>query len=102
MFKILKNKKAQNTLENALLIAAVIGAFVAIKIFMKRGVEGKLKSSSDSIGKQYDVQTTSSEFTVERKSSSKETTKASADTYTTNLHCDSTTKNGWERVGAPQ
>lgn len=47
------NKRAQSTLEYAVIIAVVIGALIAMQTFMKRGVEGKLRSSIDDIGGQY-------------------------------------------------
>ncbi|MDD2679215.1 MAG: hypothetical protein PHO03_00215 [Candidatus Omnitrophica bacterium] len=52
---MLRNKKGQNTLEYALIIAAVIGALIAINAYMKKGVQGKLKESTDQIGKQFDA-----------------------------------------------
>lgn len=47
-------KKAQSTLEYALVIAAVVGALLAINVYMKKGVQGRLKASTDQIGKQFD------------------------------------------------
>lgn len=52
---MLINRKAQSTLEYALVIAAVIGALLAINAYMKKGVQGRLKESSDQIGKQFDA-----------------------------------------------
>lgn len=51
---MLNRNKAQSTLEYALVIAAVIGALLAINLYMKKGVQGKLKESTDQIGKQFD------------------------------------------------
>jgi len=50
-----RGKRAQSTLEYALIIAAVIGALLAINAYMKRGVQGRLRESSDQIGKQFDA-----------------------------------------------
>lgn len=50
---LVKIKKAQSTLEYVLLIAVVIGALVTMQSYMKRGLQGKLKESTDSIGDQY-------------------------------------------------
>lgn len=47
-------RRAQSTLEYALLIAVVVGALVAMQVYMKQGVQGKLKESGDQIGKQFD------------------------------------------------
>lgn len=51
---MLSNKKAQSTLEYALLISAVIAAFLAINLYLTRGVQGKLKGSADQLGDQFD------------------------------------------------
>jgi uncharacterized protein (UPF0333 family) len=72
----LLNKKAQNTMEYALLIAVVVGAFVGMQIYGKRGVEGKLRSSADDIGNQFDPLNTESSWTTERSSTSVEITNA--------------------------
>ena len=47
-----KNRKAQSTVEYAVLIAVVAGALLAMQIYMKRGAMGKLRSSTDQIGDQ--------------------------------------------------
>ncbi len=51
MFK-LKNK-GQTTLEYAVLVIIIIGALLTIQTYIKRGVQGRLKSASDDIGDQY-------------------------------------------------
>ena len=55
MFKFLKKKKTRgrSTLEYAVLIIIVIGALLSIQIYIKRGVQGRLKSATDDIGEQY-------------------------------------------------
>jgi len=52
---MLIKRKAQSTLEYALVIAAVIAALLAINTYMKKGVQGRLKESSDQIGRQFDA-----------------------------------------------
>lgn len=47
------NKKAQSVLEYGLVITAVIAAFLAINIYLKKAVQGKLKESSDQIGRRF-------------------------------------------------
>jgi len=55
MFKFLRKMKGQSTLEYAVLIIIVIGALLSIQVYIKRGVQGRLKSASDDIGDQYSV-----------------------------------------------
>jgi Flp pilus assembly pilin Flp len=66
-----RNKKGQNTLEYALIIAAVIAALLAINAYMKKGMQGRLKQSTDQIGKQFDA---SGDYTSAWKSESSGTT----------------------------
>jgi hypothetical protein len=53
MFKFLRKMKGQSTLEYAVLVIIVIGALLSIQVYIKRGVQGRLKSSADDIGEQY-------------------------------------------------
>ena len=60
------NCKAQSTLEYAVLIACVVGALLAMQIYLKRAYEGKVSSSVDQIGDQFDAKSTSKESTSTR------------------------------------
>ncbi len=55
MFKYLnkKRQKGQSTLEYAILIIIIIGALLSIQVYIKRGVQGRLKSATDDIGDQF-------------------------------------------------
>ena len=53
MFKFLKKMKGQSTLEYAVLIIIVIGALLSIQVYIKRGIQGRLRSAADDIGDQY-------------------------------------------------
>ena len=48
-------KKAQSTLEYAALIAVVVAAMLAMHLYFQRGLEGRMRSSSDDVGDQYDI-----------------------------------------------
>lgn len=47
--------KAQSTLEYAILVVIIIGVLLAMQVYIKRGLQGRLKSSTDDIGEQYSV-----------------------------------------------
>lgn len=49
MFKKL-SKKAQTTAEYAILIALVVGAVVAMQVYIKRGIQGRVKDAVDHVG----------------------------------------------------
>jgi hypothetical protein len=53
MFKFLRKMKGQSTLEYAVLIIIVIGALLSIQVYIKRGIQGRLRSAADDIGDQY-------------------------------------------------
>ena len=53
MLQYLNQKRGQSTLEYAVLIVVIIGALLTIQVYIKRGVQGRLKSASDDIGDQY-------------------------------------------------
>ena len=50
----MQRRKCQSTLEYALIIAVVVSALLMMQHYLKRGVAGKLRSSTDDIGEQYD------------------------------------------------
>jgi hypothetical protein len=50
-----RHKKGQSTLEYAILIIIIIGALLSIQVYIKRGVQGRLKQASDDIGDQFSV-----------------------------------------------
>ena len=56
MFKFLNKKrkrKGQSTLEYAVLIIIIIGALLTIQVYIKRGIQGRLRSATDDIGDQF-------------------------------------------------
>ena len=48
------NRKAQSILEYTILVIIVIGVFVAMNQYIKRGIQGRWKSATDDFGDQYD------------------------------------------------
>jgi len=57
-------RKGQSTLEYVILLGFVIAALIAMGIYMKRGVQGKLRESTDQIGEQYSAGHTTSDYTT--------------------------------------
>ncbi len=50
---LIRMKKAQSTLEYALIISVVVGALLAMQVYVKRGLQGRLRSAADELGEQY-------------------------------------------------
>jgi uncharacterized protein (UPF0333 family) len=52
-----KNKKGQSALEYALVVAVAVIALLAVNMYMRKGIQGRLKESTDQIGRQFDANT---------------------------------------------
>ncbi len=48
-----RRRLGQSIVEYAVLSAVVIGAMLSIQVYLKRGLQGRLKQSADDIGDQY-------------------------------------------------
>ena len=55
-------------MEAAVLILIVVSALIVMQVYLKRGIQGNLRSGVDSIGEQYDPQATTSSFTINHTS----------------------------------
>lgn len=49
MLRLLRSKRAQNTMEYAILISVVIGVFTAMQIYMRRGLQARVKAGADNV-----------------------------------------------------
>lgn len=47
------NQRGQNTLEYAVIIAAIVAALLLGQKYFKRGIQGKIREASDQIGEQF-------------------------------------------------
>lgn len=61
-------KKAQSTLEYAVLVAIVVAALLSMQIYIKRGLQGGFRVSADNFGEQYAPKHTSSDISVRQES----------------------------------
>ena len=48
-----RRKKGHSTLEYVILIIIILGALLSIQFYIKRGIQGRLKSAADDIGDQF-------------------------------------------------
>lgn len=74
MFKYFQRKrKGQSTLEYAVLIIIIIGALLSLQTYIKRGIQGRLKSATDDIGDQFSGGNTNVQKAVRTVSYTQET-----------------------------
>jgi hypothetical protein len=100
---MLKRIKGQSILEYAMIIAVVVGALIAMQIYMKRGMEGRIRQASDEIGKQFEAEATKVVSTQTRKGKTVETTLKGQTTATTAVGAgeqEEVTSKGSEEVSA--
>jgi hypothetical protein len=60
---MLIRRRGQSLLEYSILTIVLLGAFIATQNYIKRGIQGRWKSSVDELGDQYDPRTTNSLIT---------------------------------------
>ncbi|OGX45734.1 MAG: hypothetical protein A3G38_02005 [Omnitrophica WOR_2 bacterium RIFCSPLOWO2_12_FULL_51_8] len=94
MFKGLAKHKAQSTLEYAILIGVIVAGLIATQVYLKRGWQGKLKESADSMGSQFSPGYTLTNYTTKSFSNSTETTDISG--TNTQIHNQWTNRDGNE------
>lgn len=93
------NKRGQSTLEYAIIIAVVIGGLMVMQHYVKRGYSGKLKSSADEMGQQYDPATFSGTVQLQQSANVRQVVAAGVTTTTQNT--DQTSgRTGSENQGA--
>lgn len=99
-------KKAQSTLEYAIVIFAIVAALLAMQVYVRRGLQGKLRSSSDELSvQQYEPGRTTSDITVTQSSDIDTITKVDdtdptkyRTTTTTNINSQTENRVGTERI----
>jgi len=55
---MISKRRGQSTMEYALIVAVVAAALFAMQIYMKRGMENRLRRSTDDVGKQFEANKT--------------------------------------------
>ncbi|MDD5560989.1 MAG: hypothetical protein PHT50_02520 [Candidatus Omnitrophica bacterium] len=75
MFNKFKRNKAQTTLEYAILIGVIVAGLIAMQVYLKRGYQGKLRESADSMGQQFSPGYTTGHYTTTSSTESSEVLK---------------------------
>ena len=105
MLKRFNRRNAQSLVEYVTIITILLGAFLAVSNYFKRGVQGRWKDAVDQLGDQYDPRTAETDITYRVNSLTSTTiyTEKTSDGYWTNRQdiVDSIeTKTGYTNVGA--
>ena len=104
-------KKAQSSLEFAIVIFAIIAALLAMQVYIRRGLQGKLRSAADELSiQQYEPGRMESDITITQGSNidtiSKVTENEDATqnktTTTTNINYQTETRSGTEKIKPEQ
>ena len=104
-------RRGQSSIEYAVVIAVAVSALVAMSVYIKRGISGKLRAAADSVGEPYHPRQTDADLTLSVINNT--TTEAkllkdqpvsdgTADVMVTTITIngpDTTTKTGTETVG---
>lgn len=80
-----RHKKGQSTLEYAVIMAVVVAALIAMQVYVKRGLQGRMKQASDDIGEQFSPGYTTARKTTTSSVASRENTVGGEDP-TTSTH----------------
>ena len=56
----MRNHKGQTILEYTVIVIIILGVMIAMKDYIKRGIQGRWKSAADGFGDQYDPQSVNS------------------------------------------
>ncbi len=93
--------KGQSTLEYVILIGFIVSALIAMGVYMKRGVQGKLRESTDQVGEQYSVKNVTSDYSMDTNTIQHESViklGAGKTQTTTNISVNKQDKSGSETV----
>jgi len=82
MLMKIRNPKGQSTLEYAILIVIIVGALITLQIYIKRGLQGRLKSATDDIVEQYSQSDAANYHRVHRVTTNKSDFVQAGVTYT--------------------
>lgn len=96
MFRKLLHKRAQTTLEYAVLIGVIVAGLIAMQVYLKRGFQGKVKESADSMGTQFSPGYTTYNYTTHNVTTSSESLAEGVSTTTINNQ--TTDRTGTESV----
>ncbi len=95
MFK----RKAQSTVEYAMIIAVVVGGLLLMQHYVRRGLAGRYKSSTDDLGEQFDPSVYTASLNISQNSNVTQT-MINGTSKTSHRADQTSSRTGNETVGA--
>lgn len=102
MMRYLRTKKGQSLLEYSLILAAIIVAIIFMQGYVRRGLQGRLRSAADDIGDQYSVWGGMNYLTNRQSNTLETVTVAGGNAQLTTTYNDFTNKTGNETLPAQE
>lgn len=101
----MKRSSGQTAMEFTILLMIVMGVFIAMQFYVKRGLQGRWKSTLDEFGEQYDPRLTNANVVTRILTNSGTQIQIVPDvggywTQRTDNSSSMTTVNGFQAVGA--
>lgn len=90
--------KAQSTLEYAILIGVIVAALLAMQVYLKRGYQGKMKDSADSMGSQFSPGQTTATYNTHSFTNSQEVVESANRTTTTHIRQQTSNRTATENL----
>jgi len=95
------HKKAQSIIEYAVMLACIVFALIAMRLYITRGMQGRLRQVADDLGQAYDPRHTTSDITTQVGGHTVTTTNTQTitnpDTGENTIQTITTTNIDWER-----
>ena len=103
-----RSRSGQSMAEYAIVLTVVIGAIVAMQLFVKRGLQGKVKDATDLVSvpggagtKQFEPDYASSNYDVTQSQKSRDTYNKGGTVFR-DTQKEETTRTGESKVAAPK
>lgn len=94
-------KRAQSTAEYAVLIGLVVAAVLAMQVFVKRALQGRIEQEASQVGSQYEPYYLDSDMASTRDTSETASTTTGGG-VTRTLSQDTASRTGTQTYGGPQ
>ena len=105
-----RNRSGQSMAEYAIVLTVVVGAIIAMQLYVKRGLQGKVKDATDNVGSglglpqntnQYEPYYASSDYNVKQEQKGRDDFRTGGSVYRDTGQEDTTRTGKSTTAGAP-